>query len=130
MQGNMIWFSPDGDCPPLGDSLMKVHEFNDVLNPNAQDATVTFTLYFENEEPVRDIKMLEPAERGRGFQTHNPEHFGEHILSASRKYAARIQIDVPVIAPYGRLDACQENLVHHRTVREADDETFRSDRAP
>jgi len=116
MDGSRTWFFPDGDRPPLGDSLMKGHESYVILNPNAQDATVTFTLYFEDEEPVREIKMLVPAERVRCFQTHNPEHFGEHTLPVSRQYAARIQSDVPVIAQYGRLDARQENLAYYTTM--------------
>jgi len=116
MYGSRTWFFPDGDRPPLGDSLMKGHESYVLLNPNAQDAHVTFTLYFEDEEPVREIPFTVPAERVRCFQTHNPGHFGQHTLPVARQYAVKIQSDVPVIAQYGRLDARQENLAYYTTM--------------
>jgi len=116
MDGNRTWFFPDGDRPPLGNSLMKGHESYVILNPNARDANVIFTLYFEDEEPVRDIRMQVPKERVRCFQTHNPEHFGAHTLPVDRQYAVKIESDVPVIVQYGRLDARQENLAYYTTM--------------
>lgn len=116
MQGSKLWFFPDGDRPPAGDSLMKGHESYVILNPNQQDANIAFTIYFEDEEPLEGIQMTVPAQRVRCFQTHNPEHFGAHVLPISRQYAVRIQSDVPVIAQYGRLDARQENLAYYTTM--------------
>lgn len=116
MDGNRTWFFPDGDRPPLGDSLMKGHESYVILNPNARDANVIFTLYFEDEEPVRDIRMQVPKERVRCFQTHNAKHFGAHTLPVDRQYAVKIESDVPVIVQYGRLDARQENLAYYTTM--------------
>jgi len=95
---------------------MKGHESYVILNPNARDANVIFTLYFEDEEPVRDIRMQVPKERVRCFQTHNPEHFGAHTLPVDRQYAVKIESDVPVIVQYGRLDARQENLAYYTTM--------------
>jgi hypothetical protein len=63
MHGKKVWFFPDGDRPPLGDSLMKGHESYIVLNPNNADAHVVFTLYFEDKPPVRGIQMTVGAER-------------------------------------------------------------------
>lgn len=116
MYGSKVWFFPDGDRPPLGDSLMKGHESYVILNPNSQDARVCFTLYFEDAEPITGIEMTVPAGRVRCFQTHNPEHFGVHVLSVARQYAVKIESDTPVIAQYGRLDARQENLAYYTTM--------------
>lgn len=116
MQGSKRWFFPDGDRPPLGDSLMKGHESYVLLNPNSQDAQVRFTLFFEDQDPITGIEMTVPAQRVRCFQTHNADHFGEHVLPVSRQYAVMIESDVPVIAQYGRLDARQDNLAYYTTM--------------
>ena len=116
MHGKKVWFFPDGDRPPLGDSLMKGHESYIILNPNNSDAHVSFTLYFEDKEPSRDIKMTVGAERVACFQTHRKEHFGEHVLPLSTQYAVKVESDTPVIVQYGRLDARQENLAYYTTM--------------
>ena len=116
MHGSKIWFFPDGDRPPLGDSLMKGHESYVILNPNQADAQVAFTLYFEDEPPVTGIRQTVPANRVRCFQTHNSEHFGQHVLPVARQYAVKIESDVPVIAQYGRLDARQDNLAYYTNM--------------
>ena len=116
MYGKKIWFFPDGDRPPAGDDLMKGHESYVVLNPNNEDAHIEFTLYFEDKEPIRGIKMTVGAERVMCYQTHRPEHFGEHVLPLSTQYAAKVESDVPVIIQYGRLDQRQVNLAYYTTM--------------
>lgn len=116
MQGKKVWFFPDGDRPPLGDSEMKGHESYVVLNPNKQNANLKFSIYFEDREPVRNIKMMVEAERVKCFQTHNPEHFGENTLPVAKQYAVKVESDVPVIIQYGRPDARQVNLAYYTTM--------------
>ena len=116
MHGKRVWFFPDGDRPPLGDSLLKGHESYIVLNPNHEDAHITFTLYFEDKAPVKGIEMTVGAERVACFQTHRDEHFGKHVLPLSTQYAVKVESDTPVIVQYGRLDARQENLAYYTTM--------------
>jgi len=116
MYGKKVWFFPDGDRPPLGDSAMKGHESYVVLNPNDADAHVEFTLYFEDREPIRSIRMTVGRERVKCFQTHNPDHFGVHTLPIATQYAAKVESDVPVIVQYGRLDERQVNLAYYTTM--------------
>ncbi|NLD58729.1 MAG: hypothetical protein GX647_03580 [Clostridiales bacterium] len=116
MYGKKVWFFPDGDRPPLGDSAMKGHESYVVLNPNEADAHVEFTLYFEDREPIRSIRMTVGRERVKCFQTHNPDHFGVHTLPIATQYAAKVESDVPVIVQYGRLDERQVNLAYYTTM--------------
>jgi hypothetical protein len=116
MNGKKVWFFPDGDRPPQGDSPMKGHESYIVMNPNKQTAHLKFTIYFEDQEPVRDIVLIVGPERVKCFQTHNPDHFGEHVLPLTTQYAMKIESDVPVIAQYGRLDARQVNLAYYTTM--------------
>jgi len=116
MDGKKIWYFPDGDRPPFGESELKGHESYIVLNPNKRDAHLKFTLYFEDKEPVRDIEVIGEAERVKCFQTHNPDHFGKHVLPLTTQYALKIESDVPVIAQYGRLDSRQANLAYYTTM--------------
>jgi hypothetical protein len=116
MYGKTVWFFPDGDRPPLGDSLLKGHESFIVLNPNDRDAHLAFTLYFTDSIPVKNILMTVCAERVACFQTHRPEHFGEHVLPFCVQYAVKIESDVPVIIQYGRLDPRQNNLAYYTTM--------------
>lgn len=116
MYGNKVWFFPDGDRPPLGDSELKGHESYVVLNPNGEDAHLTFTLYFEDRDPIEGIQMLVGAGRVKCFQTHNPDHFGAHVLPLTTQYAAKVESDVPVIVQYGRLDPRQNNLAYYTTM--------------
>ncbi len=116
MYGKKVWFFPDGDRPPMGDSLLKGHESYVILNPNGEDAHIRITLYFEDREPVRDICMTVGAERVKCFQTHRAEHFGEHVLPLTTQYAAKVESDVPVIVQYGRLDPRQDNLAYYTTM--------------
>ena len=92
MYGKKVWFFPDGDRPPMGDSPLKGHESYVILNPNAQDANIEITLYFEDSEPVRGIRVTVGAERVKCLQTHRPEHFGEHVLPLTTQYAAKVEI--------------------------------------
>lgn len=116
MYGKKVWFFPDGDRPPMGEDLMKGHESYVVLNPNDADAHIEVTLYFEDQEPIRGIRMTVGAERVKCFQTHNPDHFGEHVLPLTTQYAAKVESDVPVIVQYGRLDPRQVNLAYYTTM--------------
>lgn len=121
MDGKKIWYFPDGDRPPFGESELKGHESYIVLNPNKQDAHLKFTIYFEDKEPIRDIELAVGAERVKCFQTHNPDHFGENVLPLTTQYALKIESDVPVIAQYGRLDSRQVNLAYYTTMGYAAD---------
>ena len=116
MNGKRIWFFPDGERPPAGDSDMKGHESYIVLNPNKKDAHLTFTFYFEDKVPIRIDTMMVAAERVMCYQTHRPEHFGDHVIPIETQYAAMVESDVPVIIQYGRLDARQVNLAYYTTM--------------
>ena len=116
MYGRKVWFFPDGDRPPPGNSPMQGHESIVILNPNAADAHVLFTLYYEDAEPARDIPVTVGAERVRCVRTHDPEVFGAYAVPVARQYALKAESDVPVIIQYGRLDARQDNLAYYTTM--------------
>ncbi|MGI6113692.1 MAG: sensory rhodopsin transducer [Mahellales bacterium] len=116
MYGKRVWFFPDGDRPPMGDSPLKGHESIIILNPNKVDSRITITLYFTDKEPVRDIQVYVAAERVKCIQTHKEEDFGVHVLPLSTQYAMKLESDTPVIVQYGRLDSRQSNLAYYTTM--------------
>jgi hypothetical protein len=116
MYGKKIWFFPDGERPPVGNSELIGHESYVVLNPNDSDAHLTFTIYFEDEVPLRDICVTVGAQRVGCFRTHDPEQFGGHTIAVGVQYAAKVESDVPVIIQYGRLDTRQQNMAFYTTI--------------
>ncbi len=116
MFGKRVWFFPDGERPPFGDSPLQGHESLLILNPNAQDAHVAITIYYEDSEPARDIPLSVKAERVCCVRTHDENVFGEFAAPVSMQYALKLASDVPVIVQYGRLDARQQNLAFYTTM--------------
>ena len=120
MYGKTCWFFPDGERPPFGESELKGHESIVILNPNRADANVRLTLYFENEEPVRDIPVFVGAERVRCLRSHEAADFGEHTIPPGLQYALQVESDTPVVVQYGRLDPRQVNLAYYTAMGYAD----------
>ena len=119
--GRYVWFFPDGDRPPAGDSTLKGHESIVILNPNERDATCRFTFYFEDKDPVTGTPVVVEANRVRCFQTHSESDLQEFVIPVSMQYALKVESDVPVIAQYGRLDARQANLAYYTVMGYAAD---------
>lgn len=116
MHGKRIWFFPDGERPPYGESDMKGHESVVILNPNGEDAHAVMTIYFADRGPVREIPVTIGAERVRCLRTDRENDFGAHTLPIGVQYALKLESDVPVIVQYGRLDNRQVNLAFYTTM--------------
>jgi len=114
--GKKVWFFPDGDRPPLGESSLKGHESIVILNPNREDANCDLTFYYEDSDPTTGVKIEVKAERVRCVQTHKESDLGGKIIPVSTQYALKVESDVPVIVQYGRLDARQNNLAYYTTM--------------
>ncbi len=114
--GKKVWFFPDGERPPFGDSVLKGHESIIILNPNNQNAKALITLYFEERDPVKGIEVCIKAERVKCLQTHLEDDFGEHVVPIGTQYALKVESDIPVIVQYGRLDSRQVNLAYYTTL--------------
>jgi len=111
--GKRVWFFPDGDIPQPGDGPQKGHESLVILNPNASDAEITLTVYYDDREPeqpsvqvvkacrVRCIRMDEPID---GYQVP----FGQ--------YALKLESSVPIICQIGRMDVSQPNLAYYTVM--------------
>lgn len=119
--GKRIWFFPDGDRPPFGDSPLKGHESIVVLNPNKGQAVIKITFYYEDREPVTTDEIVVEAERVCCMKTHEEKYFKDKTQLTGMQYALKVEGSIPVIVQYGRLDSRQTNLAYYTVMGYATD---------
>lgn len=113
MAGKKQWYIVDGYRPspqPDPDADYKGHESVMILNTNDKDADILINIYFEDKEPVENIKMTVPAKRIKCFVTHDKDALGGVELGVGEQYSMEIKSDIGVIVQYGRLDVQQSNM--------------------
>ncbi|MBL4700181.1 MAG: hypothetical protein JKX85_02900 [Phycisphaeraceae bacterium] len=111
--GHRTWFFPDGDLPAAGDVDPKGHESLVILNPGNTDANLTFTIYFENQEPKIIDAGVVGAQRVRCYRMNEP--FGDYQIPLGQ-YALKVQASEPVIGQIGRMDVQQPNLAYYTVM--------------
>lgn len=114
-EGSSVWVIPDGDLPPPGKGKLQGHESLIILNTNRKIARIRLDLFFEEKEPVRDIKVSVPAERVKCFRLDKPLGDQKYRVPYGQ-YALRIRSDVPVVIQFGRMDVRQPNLAYYCTM--------------
>ena len=115
--GHTTWYIPDGYLPPHsvpGDLVS--HEAVCVLNVTENEAHVTLTFYFENREPIRDVRCTVPGERTLHIRLDKPEMLGGVTIPTGEPYALRVESNVPTIVQHSRLDVTQPALALMTTM--------------
>lgn len=84
-----------------------------LLNANSAPATILIDLYFEDKDPVKDIKVIVGAERVRALRLDHPEDIGGVAIPPLTQYSIRIRSEVEVVAQFGRLDTTQPNMAYY-----------------
>ena len=123
MSGKKQWYIVDGYRPsPAPDpaAVYEGHESIMILNPNAEDAHVLISVYFEDRDPVEDIPYLVPAKRIRCFKSHEKEVLGGLEIGVGVQYSMQIKSDVGVVVQYGRLDVQQPNMAYMALMADAE----------
>lgn len=105
-----IWLIPDCYLPPKGSGGQPSHESICVVNTTGREARLSISLYFEDREPVKDIRVDVPPARTRHLRTDLPGHIGGTHIPRGVPYAARVGSDVPVGVQYSRMDTSQHAL--------------------
>lgn len=113
--GHKVWIIPDGELPPKGEGEIEGHESLLILNTSDQDANILLDIYFQEEEPVRDIPLLVRAERVCCFRMDKPVGPDSYQVPFGQ-YALRIRSSVPVVVQFGRADVRQANLAYYCTM--------------
>ena len=121
MSGKKQWYIVDGYRPsPTPDpaAVYEGHESIMILNPNAKDAHVLISVFFEDRDPVENIPYLVPAKRIRCFKSHEKDVLGGLEIGVGMQYSMQIKSDVGVIVQYGRLDVQQSNMAYMALMAE------------
>ena len=111
--GKKYWYIADGYLPYKGavaDAGFEGHEAIMFLNCNEQDATVFVDIYFEDKEPIKDVKMIIPAERIKCVRVDHPDEMGGVVINRQEQYSIRVRSDINIVVQYGRMDIAQPNL--------------------
>jgi hypothetical protein len=119
--GAKLWFIPDCWLPDGASGDEVSHEAICVLNVTDRPAELSITLYFETQEPVRDIKIVVPGERTRHVRTDIPEEIGGVEVPRRVPYAARVESTEPVFVQYSRLDCSTPQMALMTTTGVAGD---------
>ena len=81
-----------------------------ILNCSDRDAQVLMDVFFENLEPIEDVKLTVPVRRIKCFRMHHPGEIGGVEIKRLDQYALRFRSDIEMIVQYGRMDVSQPNL--------------------
>ena len=111
--GSRIWFFPDGDIPPAGAAEPFGHESLIMLNPGDEEASVTITVYFEDDEPVVLAPQSVAARRVRCIRISDPVDGYQIPLG---QYALKLESSVPIVCQLGRMDVRQPNLAYYTVM--------------
>jgi hypothetical protein len=101
--GKHRWFVPDAYLPAESSHGLESHEAACLLNVSDRDATVAFTFYFEDREPVSAAPLTLLARRTRHVRLDHPDDVGVK-LPRGVPFAYAVMSDVPVVLQHSRLD--------------------------
>jgi len=109
--GKTAWYIPDAYLPSSGlGEKWEGHESVCILNVTDRNANVTFTLYFEDREPIANIPVPIPARSNRHVGMHKPEQLDGTEVPRDVPYGIAVHSDVPIVVQYSRLDVTQPNF--------------------
>lgn len=109
--GKKVWVIPDMYWPDTAESVgpYVCHEAVCVLNTATEDCEVSLTLYYEDAEPIRDIKVVCPAERTVHIRMDRLLHDNRHLRRGAG-YSALVRCSIPAVVQYTRVDTTQQNF--------------------
>jgi hypothetical protein len=115
-EGAYVWLIPDGYIPRESAGTQPSHEAICVLNTAGEEAHLSITFYFEDRDPIKDVRVTVPPERTRHIRTDLPEHLGGAAVPKGVPYAVRVSCDVAVTVQHSRMDTSQEALALMSTI--------------
>ena len=112
-EGARVWLIPDGYIPERSTGDQVSHEAICVLNTSTQEAHLAISFYFEDRDPIKDVRVTVGPERTRHIRTDQPGRLGQlggAEIPKGVPYAVRVESDVPVCVQHSRLDTSQPAL--------------------
>jgi len=111
MNGHRTWFIPDCYWPDGGTTAPYVsHESICVLNVADEDAPLSFTLYFEDREPITGFTSICAARRTHHVRMDRLVNDEGIPVPRGVPYAVKVECGIPVFVQYSRCDTTQQNM--------------------
>jgi len=113
--GAKTWYIADGWLPlknSVPDANLEGHEAIMILNYQDINAEIFVDVFFEDREPLEEIKLSVPAKRIKCFRIDKPEYLNGVSIERLTQYALRLRSSIEVIVQYGRMDVTQPNLAY------------------
>ncbi|TCL69916.1 hypothetical protein EDC14_101138 [Hydrogenispora ethanolica] len=114
--GSKVWYIPDGYYPSFSSGKFPSHEAICVLNPAAEDASISITLYFEDRDKMAGFSVVCPAERTRHIRMDQLKNAAGEGVPQGVAYAMMVESDRPVIVQYSRMDTTQAEMALMTTM--------------
>ena len=115
-EGARVWLVPDGFLPEESSGAQESHEAICVLNISEEEAQLFISFYFEDREPITDIRVVVSPQRTFHVRLDLPEHLGGVSIPRGVPYALRVESSVPVTIQHSRMDTSQEALTLMTTM--------------
>lgn len=115
-EGCKVWLIPDAYLPEEGSDKLQGHEAVCLLNTGSEPADVSLDFYFEDRDPIKDVRVTVGAERTLHLRLDRPESLGGVELPRLVPYAIRVRSDVNIVVQHTRMDVTQENLALFTTM--------------
>ena len=97
------WLIPDCYLPGGGDDDLPGHEAICILNHTTQDVELLIDVYFTDQDPIRDVKMVVPAERSAHWGIGGPYRLEAVDIPENTPFSLRVRSEVPVGIQYTRV---------------------------
>lgn len=113
--GSKVWYVADGWIPfktADKDPSYVGHESLMILNYNDVLAKIYLDIYFENNDPIKNLELEVMPERVKCFRMDNPNDIGGVKLKRLEQYALRIKSNIDIVVQFGRMDITQPNLAY------------------
>lgn len=115
-EGARVWLIPDGFLPEESSGTQESHEAICVLNTSTEKAWLLISVYFEDREPTKDIRVTVSPERTLHVRLDLSEHLDGVSIPRGVPYALRVESSVPVTIQHSRMDTSQEALTLMTTM--------------
>ena len=116
MYGKNVWMIADGYMSDTVKGEFVSHEAICVLNVSGKDANINITLYFENDEPMKNIKAVCKNERTNHIRLDKIVTEDGKKIPRNTPYAVLVESDQPIVVQSSRLDVSQPEYALMTTI--------------
>lgn len=107
MLGKNTWMIADGYMSDTKKGEFVSHEAICVLNLSGDDANINITIYFENRDPIKNIKAVCKNERTNHIRLDKVVLDDGTKIPKNTPYAVLVESDRPIVVQASRLDVSQ-----------------------